>query len=275
MGLLVSSVTNKKIMKLYRIQAVILRHLLLTVRVFGNLISLLYWPLINIIVWGLNSVWNYSIQQQPWHVTVALLTALTLWQVLFRISLEIGMSLYDEITSYDFTSLFSTPLKPYEWMIALMILGFLKSGITFLFCIGIIGLFYGINILSIGLLLLPFIILIILTGWSVGFLTAAGIIYWGKSVHELVWVVAWAFVPLSGIFYSLTILPSWLQKIAWYIPQSHIFEALRTFLLTGNLSHSSLLVCLLMSSFYLLLSLLFFKYIFEKSRAHGFSRLEK
>lgn len=262
-------------MKLYRIQAIILRHLLLTFRVFGNLISLLYWPLINILIWGFNSVWNQNTQQQSPEVTLSLLVALTLWQILFRINLEVGMNLFDEITSHDFTSLFSTPLKLYEWMVALIALGFLKSFITLLFCSTCIWILYAINILSLGLQLVPFIGLIIITGWAVGFLTASGIVYWGKTVHEFIWVVVWAFVPLSGIFYSIRVLPLWVQKIAWCIPQSHIFEALRVFLFTGRLPVWSLALSFIISIFYLVFSLLFFKFIFEKSRVQGLSRLEK
>lgn len=262
-------------MKLYRIKAVILRHLLLSVRVFGNVINLFYWPFINILIWGFNSIWNQNAQQQFSEVTFTLLVALTLWQVLFRINMEVCMNLYDEILSNDFTSLFSTPLKLYEWMIAVIVLGFIKSFITLLFVSGCIWILYSVNVLSLGLQLIPFIILITITGWSVGFLTASGLVYWGKSVHELVWVVVWAFVPISGIFYSIKVLPIWAQNIAWFIPQSHIFETIRNVIASGELHLLPLLNCLMISTFYFALSLLFFKFSFERSRVQGLSRLER
>jgi ABC-2 type transport system permease protein len=261
-------------MKLYRIQAVMLRHLLLTFRVFGNVINLFYWPFINILLWGFNSVWNQNFQQQSFNLTLALLTALTLWQVLFRLNMEICFNLFDELQSNDFTSLFSTPLKLYEWIIAVICLGILKSIITLFFAFFCILFLYGVNVLTIGWYLLPFLVLITFTGWSVGFLTAAGIVYWGKSVYELVWVCVWAFVPFSGIFYSITVLPKWAQFIAYSIPQSYLFESLRTFILKDEIPVKALMICLFLSIFYLLLSLVFFKIIFEKSRKNGLSRLE-
>lgn len=260
-------------MRLYRIQAILLRHLLLTFRVFGNVINLMYWPLLNIILWGFNSVWSHTTQQSS-HSTLTLLTALMLWQVLFRANMEICMSLWDELMSYDFTNLFSTPLKLYEWMVAVIILGFLKSIFTLFFATGCIWVLYGINVLTTGWYLLPFIFLVIITGWSAGFLTATGIVYWGKSVHELIWVVVWMFVPLSGIFYSIKVLPSWVQYIAWCIPQSHIFESLRGFMMTGVFSLHSFFVSLGLSLLYFALALLLFKKVFEKSRSKGFARLE-
>lgn len=261
-------------MKLYRIQAVMLRHLLLSFRVFGNVINLFYWPLLNILIWGFNSVWNQSIQQQPFKLTLALLTALTLWQVLFRFNMEICINLFDEIQSHDFSSLFSTPLKLYEWMIAVIGLGLLKSMITLLFAFLCILFLYSINVFTVGWYLAPFLVLITLTGWSVGFLTASGIVYWGKSVYELVWVCVWAFVPFSGIFYSVKVLPQWAQFVAAVIPQSYLFESLRTFILQGTLPRQPLMICAVLSVSYLVLSLIFFKVIFEKSRKNGLSRLE-
>jgi ABC-2 type transport system permease protein len=261
-------------MKLYRIQAVMLRHLLLSFRVFGNVINLFYWPLLNIILWGFNSIWNQSVQQQPFQLTLALLTTLTLWQVLFRINMEICINLFDEIQSHDFSSLFSTPLKLYEWMIAVIGLGLIKSVITLFFAFICILILYGINVLAVGWYLVPFLGLTTLTGWSVGFLTASCIVYWGKSVYELVWVCVWVFVPFSGIFYSIKVLPSWGQLIAAVIPHSYLFESLRTFILSGELPVQPLIICLLLSVIYLVLSLIFFKIVFEKSRKKGLSRLE-
>jgi ABC-2 type transport system permease protein len=219
------------------------RHLLLSFRVFGNIINLFYWPLINILLWGFNSIWNENFQQQPLHLTLALLTALTLWQVLFRVNMEICFSLFDELQSHDFTSLFSTPLKLCEWIIAVIGLGLLKSIITLLFAFICILLLYSVNVLTIGWYLIPFLGLITITGWAVGFLTASGIVYWGKSVYELVWVCVWVFVPFSGIFYSITVLPKWAQFIAYCIPQSYLFESLRIFILQDKLPVYTLLFC--------------------------------
>jgi ABC-2 type transport system permease protein len=261
-------------MKLYRIQAVMLRHLLLTFRVFSNIINLIYWPFINIILWGFNSIWNESFQQQSTNVTLALLAALMLWQLLFRLNMEICYNLLDELQSYDFSSLFSTPLTLAEWMISVICLGLLKSIFTFIFAVLCILFLYGINVLTIGFALIPFIALIILTGWSVGFLSAAGIVYWGKSVHELVWVCVWAFVPFSGIFYSINVLPKWAQYIAYCIPQSYLFESLRTYIIDGVWDVRSLATCIELAVFYLLITLVLFKVVFEKSRRNGLSRLE-
>jgi ABC-2 type transport system permease protein len=261
-------------MKLYRIKAIMLRHLLLTFRVFQLMVDLMFWPFINIVIWGFNSVWNEQFQHQSPKLTLALVASLIVWQVLFRTNMEICFSLLDELRSHNFSAIFSTPLQLKEWMISVMGIGLLKSTFTFIFGMTCIWLLYGINILSLGLSLAPFIGLIILTGWSVGFLTASGIVYWGLNVQELVWVVAWIFVPFSGIFYSVKVLPLWAQYFSKLIPQSYIFEGLRSYVLNGVLDLTILMKATVLTIFYFVLVLIFFKLIFEKSRKNGLSRLE-
>ncbi len=251
-----------------------LRHLLITFRAFQRLIDLMFWPLINILLWGFNSIWNESFQQQPAHLTLALLTALLMWQILFRVNLEICFSALDEIASFNLCNLFSTPLCLYEWMIAVIGIGLLKAVFTFIFGISCIWLLFSVNILTIGWYLAPFIGLAILTGWSIGFLAASAIIYWGQSVREVVWVIAWIFVPFSGIFYSVQVLPPWAQVFSSLLPQSYLFESIRFYSIKGILPITSLYICLGLNIFYLIFSLVFFKWTFEKSRSNGLSRLE-
>ena len=261
-------------MKLYRIQAIMLRHLLITFRVLQRIIDLMFWPFINIVIWGFSSLWNQQFQGQSFKVTLALLTALLMWQILFRINLEICHSLLDEITSFNVSNLFATPLKLSEWILAVVGVGFVKSLFTFCFGIFCSWALYSINILQIGWHLIPFIALGVFSGWVVGFLAASAIVYWGQSVRELVWVVPWLFVPLSGIFYSIDILPRWVQVISSALPMPYLFESLRHYILTGILPLHSLMIGSAITVFYALLALIFFKIIFEKSRSKGLSRLE-
>lgn len=251
-----------------------LRHLLLTFRVFQRIIDLLFWPFINIVIWGFNSVWNEQFQNQPPKLTLALVASLIIWQILFRTNMEICFSLLDELRSHNFSALFSTPLQLNEWMIAVMGIGLLKSIFTFCFGMSCIWFLYDINVLNLGWMIAPFVALIILTGWTVGFLTASAIVYWGLSVQEMAWVVAWVFVPFSGIFYSVKILPVWAQYFSMMIPQSYIFEALRIFVLNEIIPYKSLTIATCLTIFYLTIILIFFKLVFEKSRKDGLSRLE-
>jgi ABC-2 type transport system permease protein len=260
-------------MEIYRINAMILRHLLLTFRVFQRFTDIMYWPLLNIILWGCNSLWHQ--QNESPLITFMLLTALLFWQILFRANMEVCYSLLDELRSNNFCNVFSTPLTLYEWMTAVVFIGLLKSIFTLFFGVFCIWFLYSLNILSIGWELVPFLALIILVGWSIGFLTASCIVMCGQNVEGLMWVGVWAFVPLSGIFFPLSVLPQWLQSLAYCLPQPYLFEGIRAFIMTGLMPTSLLIKGFLLSILYFVLSLYFFKRCFEQSKDLGLARLER
>ncbi len=260
-------------MKLYRVHAIMLRHLMLTFRVLHRTIDIVYWPLLNIILWGCNSLWHQ--QSESPKVTFMLLTALLLWQILFRANMEVCYSLLDELRSNNFCNVFSTPLTLPEWMLAVIGIGFLKSFFTFAFGAFCIWLLYALQIISLGWHLIPFLLLIIVVGWSVGFLTASCIISWGQHVEGLMWVVVWGFVPLSGIFFPISVLPTYAQRIAYCLPQPYLFDGIRAYIETGIMPTHLLMKGFFLSIIYFGLSLAFFYYCFEKSKRSGLARLER
>jgi ABC-2 type transport system permease protein len=207
-------------MKLYRITAIVFRHLMLTFRDLHRFIDLIYWPILDIVIWGFTSRWVQGNQAQPLQISFILLTALIFWQVLFRAQLEVSFSFLDELWSHNLVNLFSTPLLLSEWITAVMIVGFMKCVFTFLFGATIVWILYALNILQTGIILLLFLFLIIISGWSIGFLTTSAVVYWGQKVQTLAWVMGWFFAPFSGVFYPISILPFGAQLVSACIPMS-------------------------------------------------------
>jgi len=82
-------------------------------------------------------------------------------------------------------------------------------------------------------------------------------------------VISWL---LGGVYYPVTILPLWLQKVAYLIPMTHALEALRFVLLTHrDLSSLTehLLVLGLWGGIGLPASLLCFRWALNRARAEG------
>ena len=90
----------------------------------------------------------------------------------------------------------------------------------------------------------------------------------------IAWMIGFAFAPFSAVFYPVTILPAWAQTFAWCLPTTYIFEGMRLIINQGFFPYSYLVVSLVMSLFYLALSVTFFVWMFEKSRVKGLGRLE-
>ena len=135
-------------MKIYRIKAVILRHIILTFRDFHRFIDLIYWPLLEIVIWGFTARWVQSSQEgQSSQISLALLTALIFWQVILRAQFEISLGFLDELWSHNLINLFSTPIKLSEWIIAVTIVGVVKCLFTFVFGAFVIWLLYSLIII--------------------------------------------------------------------------------------------------------------------------------
>lgn len=260
-------------MKLHRINAVVRRHFMLTFRRADRIINVLYWPFLNIVLWGITSMWMQQ-QSQNTNMVTMVLTGLILWQIVFRVNLETAKGLFEELLSHNVVNLFSTPLTLGEWIVGMMALGVINMLLVFACCSIAVWLLYGINILVLGWSLLPFMLSLLIAGWFIGFFICALLIYWGLKAQDFVFTVGWIFSPFSAIYYPLSILPSWLQTIGKCLPMTYVFESMRAVLSGGRLSTYDLAISFALDFLYLTLSLLFFWYMFEKSREKGLSRLE-
>lgn len=232
-----------------------------------------YWPAIDIFLWGMTSVWIQH-QDPGSHLAAAILTGLIFWQILWRASFEITMSLLQEFWNRNLVNLFSTPLKLHEWIFSLLFLGSVKIVISLLFGSLFVYILYSLNVFSLGWIFLPYAALLMLSGWFIGFLAAGIMICYGQRTQSLAWMTAYLFAPFSAVFYPVEVLPTWAQKIAYCLPTTYVFEGMRQLLLTQLFSWQPILMSLGLNVLYLGASITFFVVMFEKSRNKGLSRLE-
>jgi ABC-2 type transport system permease protein len=260
-------------MKLYRIRAIVLRNIKITFRGLDPLVDFFYWPLFDIVLWGFTSRWVQA--QTATEPFTVLLGALVLWQASYRSNLDISFGLLSEFWSRTTVSLFSTPLTLTEWMVSSMIVGLFNTVIAVLFGCLAVWLLYGISVFSLGLILIPFFLSLILSGWAIGFFTASALIYWGQSVQKLVWVMGWFFVPFSAVFYPVDTLPTAAKTFAHLLPMTYIFEGLRSYVKTGSVPYLFLCISFALNAFYLLLAWVSFNYMFNKSKIKGLALLSQ
>ena len=260
-------------MSLSRIRGVFLRYYYNLFKGPHQLTDLFYWPLVDILLWGLTSVW---IQQQVEFATLPLLlmTGLVFWQVAWRGSVDISVNLLQEFWHRNLVNLFSSPLKISEWIAGVGLLCLMKLVVTVFFGAFVVYLLYALNVFTIGWAFLPFVVLLLLFGWTIGFIAAGLIIYYGHQVEMIAWAIAFAFAPFSAVFYPIEILPSWAQSIAWCFPTPYIFEGMRQILQGGAFPWEYCLSSFLLNLVYLALSISLFVFMFVKSRQKGLARLE-
>ncbi|HVX00237.1 MAG TPA: ABC transporter permease [Candidatus Babeliaceae bacterium] len=262
-------------MKIRRIQAVALRYLYLYKSgIIGRSIDLYYWPLRDIIMWGLTSIWVLTNSTSQPTVMLAMLAGVVLWNVSLRTTLVTGTSVFEELVSQNIVNLVTTPLKLHEWMLGVMSASGFLASIALVFGIVATWIIYKVPIISIGLVLAPALLILFIFGWTLGFASAAFVIRNGVRANTLVYVISWLFGPFVGIFTPLNILPLWAYKLSRFLPASYAFEAVRAVVVTGSIPLYELALGLALASIYLIIALLFFTYMFQKSRSQGLAQLQ-
>ncbi len=235
--------------------------------------DLFYFPLVDILLWGLTSVWIQTHNSVP-NLPLVLMTALIFWQIAWRGSVDITVNLLQEFWQRNLVNLFATPLTIAEWSTGILILSFCKLLISVAFGTFMVWVLYALNVFTIGWIFLPFAVLLLIFGWALGFLTSGMIVYWGHKVEILAFTMAFIFAPFSAVFYPVEILPIWAEYIAWSLPTTYVFEGMRLILAGQALPMSYLWISLVLNIVFLTVSIFFFRWMFEKSRDKGLARLE-
>lgn len=238
-----------------------------------QLSDVFYWPFVDILLWGLTSMWIQT-QQTTHNLPLILMTGLIFWQIAWRGSVDISVSLLHEFWHRNLVNLFSTPLKISEWCAGVILLCFCKLIVSLIFGSAIVYILYSLNVFTVGWAFLPFAALLLMFGWSLSFIASGVIIRWGHQVEMLAWMIAFLFAPFSAVFYPISILPWWAQKISWCLPTTYVFEGMRMILSQGTFPIAFFGYSLVLNIIYLSLSVLFFKWMFKKSLIKGLARLE-
>ena len=82
-----------------------------------------------------------------------------------------------------------------------------------------------------GLALAVFVFNLFLTGWSVALVVAGLLLRNGLGAENLAWGIMFLFLPLTCVYYPVSVLPDWLQIFAWMLPPTYVFEGMRALLI--------------------------------------------
>ena len=252
-----------------RVGALVLRHLYLLRSSWPRVLELAYWPTVQMILWGFITLYlarqNGLLQQAPG----LLLSAVLLWDVLFRGQLGVSLAFFEELYSRNLGHLFVSPLRPSEMIAALLSVSLLRTligvGAAALLAIPL----YHFSIFSMGLPLLAFFSNLIVMGWAIGLMVAALVLRFGLGAEGLAWAIIFAVAPVSGVYYPLDVLPDWLLPVAYALPSAHVFEGMRAVLLEHVFRADFFWQAVGLNVIYLLLGSWLFLRAFHLARLRG------
>ena len=252
-----------------RIGALVLRHTYLLRRSWPRLLELMYWPTVQMIIWGL--VTMFLVTNSSWVAQAAgvLLAGVILWDVMFRGQIGLSLVFIEEMWSRNLGHLFVSPLRPWELIFALMLISLIRTLIGMAGAVGFAYLLYAFSIFDLGFALIGFFVNLIVMGWAVGFFVAGLVLRYGFGAESLAWFLIFALAPFSCVYYPLSILPDWLEPVAGTLPSAHVFEGMRELLVDGTFSGDHMMRASLLNIAYIGAGIASFLAFLRSARIRG------
>lgn len=256
-------------MRLHRIEAVVLRHTYELRHNAVEFINAVYFPAVNIILWGFLTIYLTHHQQLAPGLAGSLLGGVILWGVFYRFQRDIGQGFLEEIWSRNLINLLGSPLTVAEYTSALILVNLIKVSIGLAVESVIALLCYHFNIFPLLIEFIPFIAILMFFSLAIGVVVTSLILRHGSKLEGLAWSFAGVLMPLSCVFYPLQTLPVFLRWFAQALPTTHSFEGMRHVMAGQGFSMSDLQWGLALDTAYIILAILFFHRMFESARSRG------
>jgi ABC-2 type transport system permease protein len=254
---------------LLRVRAMLRRHGYLVFRSWTRIVSMMYYPTVTMVVWAFLTLYlaptNSFLRDAPGFFIGAVL----LWDVLFRGQLGVSLTFIEELYARNLGNLFVSPLTLPEYVAGQLAMSILRA------LVGVGGaclfafLLFRYSIFSLGFPLIAFFANLLVFGWAIGLAMSGVILRLGLGAEEFAWAAIFVIAPVSGVYYPVSVLPSWLQAIAWGIPSSHVFEGMRGALLHGVFRWDEFWTAAVLNVGYLALGSAVFAWAMRYARDHG------
>lgn len=252
-----------------RVGAMILRHVYLMRTSWPRVFELMYWPTIQMILWGFITRFLLTNSSYIAQAAGVLVSAVLLWDVLFRGQLGFSLSFLEEIWSRNLGNLLVSPLRPGELLLSLMVMSMIRTLIGVLPATGLAILFYQANVFALGLPLVGFFSILLMMGWAIGMMVCALILRVGLGAESSAWLAIFLIAPVSAIYYPVSVLPDWLQLVAWSLPTAPVFEGMRAILVHGVVRYNLMVHALGLVAAYMALGAGLFLFAFHVARRRG------
>ena len=231
--------------------------------------ELIYWPLVQMLMWGF--LQSYLAQTSSFAAKAAglFIGAVLLWDILVRSQLGFAVAFLEEIWSRNLGHLMMSPLRPAEFVTALMVVSLLKLMVAMIPVATLAYFFFGFNVLSLGFAFAAFFANLIIMSWSLGLISTGVVLRWGLGAESFAWLVVFIFLPICCVYYPVATLPTWLQPVALALPPTYVFEGLRAIVLDGAFVGALMVKALALNVIYFLAGFAVFAYFLQSARIHG------
>jgi ABC-2 type transport system permease protein len=254
---------------LNRVAAMVRRYWYLLRSSWPRILDLIYWPAVQMLMWGFLQLYvsqNVGFFAQAGGLFIG---SVLLWDILFRGQLGFSISFLEEMWSRNLGNIMISPLRPVEFIAALMIMSIVRLAIGMVPVTLLAIAFFDFNLWSLGLALAAFFANLMLTSWAIGIFVAGLLLRNGMGAEGMAWTIMFLFLPLTCVYYPVSILPDFLQYVAWSLPPTYVFEGMRALLIDHVFRADLMLESLALNVLLFAVASLAFLKLLESARVQG------
>jgi ABC-2 type transport system permease protein len=210
-----------------RLWALVLRHVYLHIGSWPRLVEMLYWPVINMLVWGFTGLYIAKNLSNAVLIGDAMVGGVLLSEVVLRVSITLLILFLEEIWSRNLGHLFASPIRFFDYMVGLLFVCCLRVTLALTLAVIAAKWLFGFSLFSLGWPLVGYIPLLVMNGAWCGLLLLALLFRYGLAAEWMAWMGTWLLIPLIAPYYPVSILPHGLQIISWMIPATYVLESMK------------------------------------------------
>jgi ABC-2 type transport system permease protein len=254
---------------LQRVYALVLRHIHIWRSSIMRIVDSIYWPAVQMVTLGFMTQFLSGQTSYVGQAFGILLSGLMLWEVVVRGNLSLSIAFLEEMWSRNLGHLFVSPIRSWEMATGIIIAALLRTLLGLVPVSLLAWAFFGYNIYTLGLPLIAFFAILQMFSWSIGLAMSGMIMRVGQSAESFAWAAVFILMPVSGVYYPVSVLPKWLQVISYGLPPAYVFEGMRAILLEKTVHWHGLGIALALSCVYLVIGFQIFQWFFRLSRRAG------
>ena len=252
-----------------RVGAMVLRYWYLLRSSWPRMLELVYWPAVQMFMWGFLQLYISSNAGFFARAGATFIGAVLLWDILFRGQLGFSISFLEEMWARNMGNLMISPLRPVEFIAALMIMSLIRLAIGMVPVSLLAIAFFGFNLYGLGLALAAFFVNLILTSWAIGILVSGLVLRNGLGAESLAWTFMFLLLPLTCVYYPVAVLPGFMHPLAWALPPTYVFEGMRALLIDQTFRTDLMLEALALNAVLFAATSVSFAALLAGSRRNG------
>ena len=256
-------------MQVSRIAAIVLRQVYLLRGSPVRLLPMIAWVAIDIVLWGFITRYLDRVAGPHANFTATLLGAVLLRDFLGRVMQGTTTAFFEDVWSRNFLNFFATPLRTSEYLTGLGVTGVGTSllGLTSMMLLA--TTVFGLSFLAYGAALVPFVLVLFVTGIALGIFGASIVLRFGPASEWLIWPIPSLLAPFAGVFYPLATLPPWMRAVSQVMAPAYVFEGMRAIVGGRPAPWASLGLGVALTGVYLVLACLTFAAVYRHAIRTG------